>query len=75
MKKTNNNSGFAFTKSNYILLIIGVLLIIIGLFVMKGGSMEDMSNMSYARTTISPILIILGFVVNVFAILYQKKGE
>ena len=43
MKESNNNSKFAFTKNNYILLGVGVIFIIIGLFLMQGGS-EDPSN-------------------------------
>ena len=44
MKETNKNSKFAFTKNNYILLGVGVLIIIIGFFLMQGGGSEDPNN-------------------------------
>lgn len=78
MKESNNNSKFAFTKNNYILLGVGVTFIIIGLFLMQGGGSEDPSNFneelfSFQRITLAPIIIITGFIINVFAILYSPK--
>ena len=83
----NNNSKFAFTKRNYILLGVGVLFIIVGLFFMQGGVSEDPSEFAvdpytgtaemfnFQRITLAPILIILGFIINIFAILYSEKGK
>ena len=78
MKESNNNSKFAFTKNNYILLGVGVLFVIIGLFLMQGGGSVKPSNFSeeifsFQRITLAPILIVSGFIVNVFAILYSPK--
>ena len=80
MKETNKNSKFAFTKNNYILLGVGVLFIIIGLFLMQGGGSDDptVTNpelLGFRRITLAPILIIGGFIINIFAILYSPKGE
>tara|TARA_B110000495_G_scaffold4043_1_gene3000 strand:+ start:212 stop:457 length:246 start_codon:yes stop_codon:yes gene_type:complete len=81
MKETNNNSKFAFTKNNYILLGVGVLFIIIGGFLMQGGGSEDPTihneeeMFGFRRITLAPICIIGGFIINIFAILYSPKGE
>ena len=80
MKKTNKDSQFAFTKNNYIILGVGVLFIIIGLFLMQGGGSDDptVTNpelLGFRRITLSPILIIGGFIINIFGILYSPKGE
>ena len=80
MKGTNKNSKFAFKKINYILLGVGVLFIIIGLFLMQGGGSDDptITNpelLGDRRITLAPILIISGFIINIFAILYSPKGE
>ena len=81
MKETNNNSKFAFTKNNYILLGVGVLFIIIGFFLMQGGGSEDPTihneeeMFGFRRITLAPICIIGGFIINIFAILYSPKGE
>ena len=77
----DDNKKFAFTKNNYILLGIGVLLIIIGLFLMRGGGSEEPNihnvdeMFGFRRTVLAPIVIIGGFILNVFAILYSPKGE
>ena len=80
MKETNENSKFAFTKNNYILLGVGVLFIIIGFFLMQGGGSEDPNNFNedifgFRRITLAPICIIGGFIINIFAILYSPQGE
>ena len=75
--KKQENSKFAFNKINYILLGIGALFIIIGLFLMQGGEAENPygSNgmFSFQRITIAPIIIVSGFILNIFAILYSPK--
>jgi len=78
MKEKETKSQFAFTKNNYIILACGVLLIIIGLFLMQGGQSESSTTFNeeifnFQRITLAPILIVSGFIVNVFAILYSKK--
>ena len=80
MKKTNKDSQFAFTKNNYMILGVGILFIIIGLFLMQGGGSDDPTTtnpelLGFRRITLAPILIIGGFIINIFAILYSPKGE
>ena len=81
MKETNKNSKFAFTKKNYIILGVGLLFIIIGFFLMQGGGSADPTihnaeeMFGFQSTILSPILIIGGFIINIFAILYSPKGE
>ena len=81
-----NKDDISEAKSKYkiqnsqlnILLGIGVLFIIIGLFFMQGGGSEDPAiyneeMFNFQRITLAPILIVSGFIINVFAILYSKK--
>ena len=75
---SENNTQFAFTKTNFILLGIGILFIVVGLFLMIGGKSdnpeifnEEIFNTT--RLTLAPILIVIGFIVEVFAILYTPK--
>ena len=77
---SENNTQFAFTKTNFILLGIGILFIIVGLFLMSGGKSDDPEIFNEeifntTRLTLAPILIVIGFIVEVFAILYTPKGE
>lgn len=71
---------FNFGTRNYQLMIGGLFLIILGYFLMSGGGSDDPNIFSYEifsvrRLTIAPILIILGLVIEVFAILYKSKDE
>ena len=69
---------FAFTKRNYILLIAGLAFIISGLILMIGGGAEDPTKFSYEifnfqRLTLAPILIAIGFIIEIFAIMNKNK--
>ena len=68
-----------FTKMNYILVIVGVLLIALGMILMIGGGSSDPDvfnpkMFNFQRITLAPILILLGFVVEIVAIFWKKKS-
>lgn len=70
---------FVFKKKNYMILIGGLVLILLGITLMIGGGSEDPTQFSdeifnFQRLTLAPILIISGFVMGVFAIMY-KSGK
>ena len=67
-----------FTKMNYILVIAGIVLIALGMILMIGGGSSDPDvfnekMFNFQRLTLSPILILLGFVVEIVAIFWKKK--
>lgn len=62
---------FIFGKENYVLMAIGVFIIILGFTLMAGK--ENILTDS-TKVTVAPILILLGFVVEIFAIMKPKKG-
>ena len=71
---------FAFTRKNYILLIIGLIFIGSGLILMIGGGSEDPTKFSadifnFQRLTLAPILIAVGFIIEFFAIMLVTKSE
>ena len=75
-----NNLDFAFAKKNYILLLVGVALICAGLLLMIGGGSDDPTIFSdkifdSQRLTLAPILIALGFIVEIFAIMHKPKDK
>jgi hypothetical protein len=79
-KKVEDNSRpvFAFGKENYILILIGVGLIILGFILMTGGDSKDpnvfnMEMYSFRRITLAPILILIGFGVEIVAIMKRPK--
>ncbi len=88
MAKENNNTegnkmnfAFVFTKTNYIIMIAGIVLLALGYLLLCGGGSNDPnvfnSEMFNARRLyLSPILISLGFVAEIVAIMYKgKKSE
>ena len=78
--KEKNNLDFHFAKQNYILLIVGITLICAGLFMMIGGGSDDPTIFSddifdFQRLTIAPILIAVGFIIEIVAIMRKAKVE
>ena len=71
---------FAFKKKNYILLITGLVFIFSGLILMIGGGSEDPEKFSYEifnfqRLTLAPILLAIGFIIELFAIMYRGEED
>jgi len=72
--------NFTFGKTNYQLLIAGVIVMAIGFVLMSGGGSDDPNVFSDAifntqRLTIAPILILTGLVIEIFAIFYKPKED
>jgi hypothetical protein len=59
---------------------IGAVIIAIGMFLMSGGKNQDPkvfdTNVvySFTRITVAPILILLGFVIEIYAIFKKPKA-
>jgi hypothetical protein len=75
----NKPADFAFYRENYRLMIIGLVLIFLGFLLMIGGGSSDPNVFSYKmfsfrRITLSPLLILLGYVIEIFAILRKPKS-
>jgi uncharacterized protein YoxC len=74
-----NNTNTLFGKDNIRWMLIGVAVIILGIFLMSGGKSEDPNvfdvNEVYSTTriTVAPILIIIGLLIEVYAIMKKSK--
>ncbi len=79
-KKTTNKPVFLFDKTNYYIMFGGLALILLGFALMAGGKSPDPHVFneneiySFRRITLAPIVIIAGFVVEVWAIMRKPKG-
>lgn len=81
--KPEENQNFALEKQNYILLIIGFAIIVLGFILMSGGKSDDPTVFSdkifsFRRITLAPMLVLFGFVFEVYAIMKkpsQKKQD
>ena len=69
-----------FGKENYRWMLIGLVAVALGLILMGGGKSKDPNVFnpkeiySLTRITIAPILILGGFVIEIFAI-FRKAGK
>lgn len=77
-KKEENKLSFAFNRTNYIILIAGLIVIITGFLLMAGGGSDDPEVFSEAlfgfrRLTLAPIFILAGYIIGIFAIMYRAK--
>lgn len=79
MAKEPKKIGFAFGRENYRILIIGVVIVVIGYLLMVGGGADNPNEFhedqifSFRRITLSPIVILAGFVVVLFGIMKKSK--
>lgn len=84
-KKTNKNKVqtdpqkvFLFGKRNYQIMALGILFIALGFILMAGGGSDDPNVFneeiySFRRIRLAPTLVLIGFAIEVFAILYRRK--
>ena len=68
-----------FDKENFTWMLIGVAILILGFVLMAGGGSDDPNVFnpsevySARRITIAPIIILIGLVVEIYAIFRQSK--
>lgn len=70
---------FAFEKSNYTLLLIGVAVIVIGFLLMTGpGSTMthfEPDIFSFRRVKLAPAVCFFGFIFVIYAIMHKSKDS
>ena len=81
MKKNKKNSeDFIFEKKNYLVMVIGIIFIAIGFILMSGGASEDPNVFNpeiynFRRIRLAPTLVLIGFGIQVYAILLNPKKK
>ena len=60
---------FVFGRQNYMLMIIGVVVIITGFILMTGTT----DIFDFRKLTLAPIVVLIGFVIEFFAIMKKNK--
>lgn len=74
-----NKNNVLFGKENLKWMLIGAVIIVAGFLLMAGGKSEDTTVFdeqqvySTTRVTIAPILIVIGLLVEVYAIMKKSK--
>lgn len=87
MKKEKQNPGevekqqlMPLTFENYKLMLIGFVIIVIGFILMAGGGSDDPNvfneeMFNFRRITLAPILVLGGFVFEIYAIMKKPKKK
>ncbi len=79
-KQTASQTPFIFDRTNYLIMIAGVVIILIGFALMSGGATSDPAVFpkeeiySFRRITLAPIVIMIGFGIEIVAILKRPKS-
>ena len=74
----DSNKKMIFEKTNYILFFVGLVVIILGYLLMVGGGSNDPdvfnpAMFNFRRLTLATIVLIIGIVIEFFAIFYKPK--
>jgi hypothetical protein len=78
MKGKDND--FALGPKNYRMIAIGFGIIIIGFILMAGGKSDDPkvfdpAVFSFQRITLAPLIVLFGFIFEIWAIMKKTDGE
>ncbi len=78
VEKIEDQKVLPFSKQNYIIVLIGLALLALGFVLMLGGGSTDPDVFNekmfdFQRITLSTILVLAGFIVEIVAIFWRKK--
>lgn len=80
-EKKGGGKNMPLTMTNYKLMLIGFAIIVIGFVLMSGGGSDDPVNhfnydmFSFRRITLAPIVVLAGFVLEIYAIMKRPKDR
>ena len=79
-KVETKEQTFALGKENYKLLLIGFGIIVVGFILMVGGKSPDPNVFnpeifSFRRITLAPLVVLFGFIFEIYAIMKRSKSE
>ena len=79
-EQQSNETKMPFGRDNYLWVLIGIAFLLIGFLLMIGGGSDnpDVFNeaiFSFRRLTLAPILVLIGFGLEIYAIMKKPKDE
>ena len=80
MKENSEERGFAIPKKNILYIIAGFAIMILGYVLMSGGGSDNPNvfneeMFSVRRITVAPVVILIGIVVEIWAIMHIGKTK
>lgn len=75
-----DNKTMPFGRDNYLWVIIGLAFLLIGFLLMIGGGSDDPdvfndAIFNFRRLTLAPILVLIGFSIQIYAIMKKPKNK
>lgn len=67
----NQKEKLAFDKINYIILLSGIAVLVLGFILMSLDS--EPHGFGFLGLTLGPIVVMIGFIIELFAILYRSR--
>lgn len=69
-----------FNRDNYLWVIIGLAFLLVGFLLMIGGGSDDPdvfneAIFNFRRLTLAPILVLIGFGIQIYAIMKKPKNK
>lgn len=79
-EQNENEVKMPFDRNNYLWVLIGIAFILIGFILMIGGGSNDPdvfneAIFSFRRITLAPVLVLIGFGVEIYAIMKKPKNK
>ncbi|WP_372793132.1 DUF3098 domain-containing protein [Lutibacter sp.] len=77
-KNKKSKSEFLFGKKNYMLMLIGIAVIVLGFILMAGGGSDDPAVFNeeiynFRRIRLAPTLVLIGLGIEIYAIMAKSK--
>ena len=79
-KSVASNLPFLFDKQNYMIMVAGIAVIIVGFMLMTGKANDNPAVFnsddiySFRRITLAPVVVMIGFLIEIYAILKRPAA-
>ena len=79
-KNKKNSEDFIFEKKNFQVMLVGIIFIVVGFVLMSGGGSDDPNVFNpeiynFRRIRLAPTLVLIGFAIQVYAILLNPRKK
>lgn len=80
LKNEQEEVKMPFGRDNYLWVIIGLAFLLVGFLLMIGGGSDDPdvfneAIFNFRRITLAPILVLIGFGIQIYAIMKRPKKD
>lgn len=80
VRNEQEGKAMPFGRDNYLWVLIGLAFLVAGFLLMIGGGSDDPdvfneAIFSFRRITLAPILVLIGFGVEIYAIMKKPKNK